>query len=31
MLLLLVTGIAVKTAAAFHLCHLASCHLALSW
>ena len=30
-LLLLVTGIVVKTGAAVHLCELGSCHLALNW
>jgi hypothetical protein len=30
-LLLLVTGIVVKTGAAIHLCQLGSCHLALNW
>ncbi len=30
-LLLLGTGIAVKTGAALHLCQLGSCHLPLGW
>ena len=30
-LLLLVTGIVVKTGAAVHLCELGSCHLPLNW